>query len=106
MVAFAVLPAQGERHEARPGLADGEAELPRQVVAERCRANLRNREASGGNYERWRFEFCIRRVRDEFHCSLDLLNICVQENAYSGVLALGFEHAENVAGGAVAEKLA
>ena len=37
---------------------------------------------------------------------LDLLNICVQEDACSGMRALGFEHAKNVAGRAVAEKLA
>ena len=105
-IAGAVFLAQDERHKAGPGLADGEAELARQVVAERGRANLRDRKASGGDHERWRFEFCIGCACDEIGCSLDFLNVRVQENAYSGVLAFGFEHAENVAGGAVAEKLA
>ena len=41
-IAGAIFRAQNEGHEAGPGIADGEAELPRQVVAERCRTDLRN----------------------------------------------------------------
>ncbi len=38
--------------------------------------------------------------------SLDLVDVSIQKDGNAGVAAFGFEHVENVAGRAVAEKLA
>src|SRR5271166_924347 len=58
-VAGPMLGGQEQRHQAGPRIADGESELPRQIIAEGCRADLWNRKASGGNHQRWRAEFGI-----------------------------------------------
>jgi len=51
-------------------------------------------------------KFGVRGVRDELSGSADLTNFRIQKDGHVGVVAFGLEHAENVAGGAVAEKLA
>src|SRR5579872_7463526 len=98
-----VFGSEHKRHEARPWVANVEAELTREVIAERCRADLWNRKASGGDDERGRTELDVARAHDEFGGLGDFLNLRVEEDAGASCAAFFFEHLLDVAGRAIAE---
>src|ERR1700733_15343954 len=61
----AVFTRKHQRHQSRPWIANGNSELPRQIVAEGSRTNLRYGQAAGRYHQRRRAKFGFRSSNDK-----------------------------------------
>src|ERR1700716_1818202 len=112
-----VLRIENQGYETRPRIPNRDPELPREVVAERGCADLWNREAAGGHDQRGGAKLGLfielssgdssAKVcaHDKLRGSRDLMNLCVEEDAYAGFAAFVLKHLEDVLGRTVAKHL-
>src|ERR1700716_810838 len=112
-----VLRIENQGYETRPRIPNRNPELPREVVAERGCADLWNREAAGCHDQRGGAKLGLfielssgdssAKVcaHNELRSSRDLMNLCVEEDAYAGFAAFVLKHLEDVAGRAITKHL-
>src|SRR5579872_623250 len=95
--------SQDEWYKPRPRLYDLQTELTGYVIPKGCRANLRNREPTGRDYQDRGAEFVFLCLEFKLFRSPHLLNFCSHENCDSSCTAFLFEHTHDLTRRAVAE---
>ena len=95
-----------QRNERRPGVNDFQAELSREIVAERRGTNLWDGKPASRYYQHWSAKFVRAGSRREFGGVLNFPDFRVQKGLDAGIAALRLQHIRDVLRGAVAEKLA
>jgi hypothetical protein len=100
------LGVEGQRHERRRRRNDAQAELVRDAVAEVGGADLRNRQAAGGDHHTARREPALPgHDLEEFTSPRDARDLARHGPAHTGFIALGAQHVDDSLRGLVAEQL-
>jgi hypothetical protein len=97
---------QHERDERGARFYNLQAELTREIVALRGRADFGNGETARSDHQDWGAKLGGVGSCDELRRMLNFLYFGIQNNLDIGIAAFGFQHIRDVLRGAVAEELA
>src|SRR5258708_29548906 len=93
---LAVFRAQRQRNQSGTALLDFDSELPRQIIAERSRTHLRDRESTRSNYQHWSGECTVDHREHEAVAVQDFLHPGVRIDPHTGPPAFFFKHVDDV----------